>query len=102
MEKGYKLREIRTSKGYSQLDIANVLDTTQQQYSKYEVGTQELPARHIITLCHFYGISADVLLGLAETAQAATESMNKYEIRNTVTGESATVYIAESITFGNK
>ena len=54
MEKGYKLREIRTEKGYSQLDIANVLNTTQQQYSKYEVGTQELPARHVVTLCKFY------------------------------------------------
>lgn len=64
MEKGYKLREIRTQKGYSQLDIAEILNTTQQQYSKYEVGTQELPARHIVTLCKFYKISADLLLGL--------------------------------------
>ena len=64
MNKGYKLREIRTRKGYSQLDIANVLNTTQQQYSKYETGTQELPARHIITLCQFYQISANELLGI--------------------------------------
>lgn len=64
MNKGYKLREIRTKKGYSQLDIANVLNTTQQQYSKYETGTQELPARHIVTLCRFYKISANELLGI--------------------------------------
>lgn len=66
MEKGYSLREIRTKKGYSQLDIANVLNTTQQQYSKYETGVQELPARHIITLCRFYNISADDLLGIKQ------------------------------------
>lgn len=64
MTKGYKLREIRTAKGYSQLEIANVLNTTQQQYSKYETGAQELPARHILTLCQFYRISADELLGV--------------------------------------
>lgn len=64
MSKGYNLREIRTNRGYSQLEIANVLNTTQQQYSKYEVSTQELPARHIITLCRFYNISADEILGL--------------------------------------
>ena len=64
MNKGYNLREIRVKKGYSQLDIANVLNTTQQQYSKYETGTQELPARHIITLCNFYKVSADVILGI--------------------------------------
>lgn len=102
MEKGYKLREIRTSKGYSQLDIANALNTTQQQYSKYEVGAQELPARHIITLCQFYGISADLLLGLAEKTSTEKESLKRYEIRNTLTGESATMYFAENITINDK
>ena len=69
MTKGYKLREIRTAKGYSQLEIANVLNTTQQQYSKYETGAQELPARHILTLCQFYRISADELLGVELPAE---------------------------------
>ena len=69
MTKGYKLREIRTAKGYSQLEIANVLNTTQQQYSKYETGAQELPARHILTLCQFYRISADALLGVELPAE---------------------------------
>lgn len=64
MKQGYNLRKIRTAKGFSQLEIANVLNTTQQQYSKYETGTQELPARHIVTLCQFYRISADALLGI--------------------------------------
>lgn len=64
MKKQYNLREIRTAKGFTQLDIANLLNTTQQQYSKYETGTQEIPARHIVTLCEFYNISADVLLGI--------------------------------------
>lgn len=65
MKKGYQLREIRTRKGCSQLEIAELLNTTQQQYSKYETGVQELPARHIITLCRFYKVSADELLGIS-------------------------------------
>ena len=64
MNKGYNLREIRIKQGYSQLDIAEILNTTQQQYSKYETGTQELPARHIVTLCKFYKVSADEILGI--------------------------------------
>lgn len=60
------LKKIRTEKRYSQEDIADVLQTTQQQYSRYEIGTNEIPVRHIITLCKFYGISADWLLGLKE------------------------------------
>lgn len=60
------LRKIRTDKGFSQMDIAEVLNTTQQQYSKYENGQNEIPVRHVITLCRFYGISSDWLLGLKE------------------------------------
>jgi len=60
------LRTIRIKRGYSQMDIAEILNTTQQQYSKYENGQNEIPVRHVITLCKFYGISADWLLGLKE------------------------------------
>lgn len=60
------LRTIRIKKGYSQMDIAEILNTTQQQYSKYENGQNEIPVRHVITLCKFYSISADWLLGLKE------------------------------------
>ena len=49
-----RLRVIRTKKGYSQMDIAEVLDMQQQQYSRYETGQNEIPVRHIITLCKFY------------------------------------------------
>lgn len=58
------LRKIRIERGYSQIEIAELLNTTQQQYSKYENGQNEIPVRHIITLCKFYEISADWLLGL--------------------------------------
>ena len=62
-----RLRSIRIQRGYSQMDIANVLEMQQQQYSRYELGTNEIPVRHVITLCKFYGISSDWLLGLTDT-----------------------------------
>ena len=60
------LRKIRIEKGYSQMDIAELLNTTQQQYSKYENGQNEIPVHHVITLCKFYSVSADWLLGLQD------------------------------------
>ena len=60
------LRKIRRQRNLSQEEIAAVLNTTQQQYSKYENGSNEIPVRHVITLCKFYGISADWLLGLTD------------------------------------
>lgn len=58
------LRELRESRDLKQSDIASVLNTTQQVYSRYETGINELPLRHLVTLCRFYHVSADYLLGL--------------------------------------
>ena len=66
MEVCANLKKIRTERRYSQEDVAEVLQTTQQQYSRYELGIHEIPVRHVIALCKFYGISADWLLGLKE------------------------------------
>lgn len=58
------IRNLRKSKGYSQSDMAELLNTTQQQYSKYENGTHELPVRHLITICEHFQASSDELLEL--------------------------------------
>ena len=32
-------------------------------YARYERGANELPIRHLLTLCSYYGVSADYILG---------------------------------------
>lgn len=59
------LRDLREDHDLTQAQVAELLGTTQQVYSRYEKGINELPVRHLITLCHFYGISADYVLALA-------------------------------------
>lgn len=56
------IRKLRKSRGYNQSDMAELLKTTQQQYSKYENGTHELPIRHLVTICNHFQASADELL----------------------------------------
>ncbi len=62
------LKSIRNQRRLKQTDIAELLQTTQQQIAKYESTnpkySQEIPIRHIITLARFYNVSADYLLGL--------------------------------------
>ena len=58
------LRELREDRDIKQSEIAAVLNTTQQVYSRYEKGINELPIRHLKTLCRYYGVSADDVLGL--------------------------------------
>ena len=59
-----RLRDLREDADLNQKNIAEILQTTQQQYSKYERGVQEIPSRHLITLAKFYKTSVDYLLGL--------------------------------------
>lgn len=58
------IRELREDHDLKQKHIAKLLGTTQQVYSRYENGENEIPVRHIITLCKFYNVSADYILGL--------------------------------------
>lgn len=58
------LRELREDRDIRQKTIADVLGTTQQVYSRYEKGINELPIRHLKTLCEFYNVSADYILGI--------------------------------------
>ena len=59
-----KLRGLREDNDLTQSQIAEVLETSQTMYARYERGANEIPVRHIITLCQFYNVSADYLLGI--------------------------------------
>ena len=58
------LRELREDHDLRQADVAALLHTTQQVYSRYEKGVNEMPIRHLRTLCQFYHVSADYVLSL--------------------------------------
>lgn len=61
-----KIRDLRTDFDKTQQDISQLLNTSQQYYSKYESEIHPLPINHLITLCNYYGVSADYILGLPE------------------------------------
>lgn len=64
------LRVIREDRGYTQKQIADVLETTQQYYSDYENGKREIPIRIYIKLADFYSVSIDYLAGRTEEKQS--------------------------------
>ena len=57
------IRELREDNDLKQCQVAEFLKTTQQVYSRYEKGTNEIPVRHIISLAKFYNVSCDYILG---------------------------------------
>lgn len=60
----YMLKKLRISNGYTQADIALILNIRQEQYSKYESGVHQLPIQLLIKLCKVYKTSADFILGI--------------------------------------
>ena len=59
-----RIKDLREDKDLLQKDVAKILDTTQQQYSRWEKGESEIPLHHAITLAKFYKVSMDYLTGL--------------------------------------
>lgn len=68
MEYAYikRLRDLREDHDKTQQEIAQVLGTSQTMYARYERGANELPIRHLISLCRYYEVTSDYLLGLSE------------------------------------
>ena len=62
-----RIRELREDHDLTQSQIAMILYTSQRVYSRYETGTAKLPIHHLMTLCEFYKISADYILGFTNT-----------------------------------
>ncbi len=59
-----RLRELRVRAGYTQTEIADLLDMQQNQYSRYERGERELPMHLFLKLAEHYGESLDYIAGL--------------------------------------
>ncbi|MBE6748343.1 MAG: helix-turn-helix transcriptional regulator [Ruminococcaceae bacterium] len=62
----HQLKEIRLQKTKSQEEIGNVLGITKQQYQLYESGKREIKVNQIITLCEYYNISPEYILGFTD------------------------------------
>ena len=61
-----RIRDLREDHDKTQQEIADILETSQTMYARYERGANEMPIRHLIVLCKYYGVSADYILGLKD------------------------------------
>ena len=76
MQKTYVqiMRELREDHDKTQQEIADYLGTSQTMYARYERGANALPIHHLISLCKYYSVSADYLLGLSSKKRASDPS----------------------------
>lgn len=57
------IKDLREDSDKTQEEIAIILGTSQTMYARYERGANELPIHHLLTLCDYYKVSADYILG---------------------------------------
>lgn len=57
-----RLKELRETKGLTQEEVADIINTTQQQYSKYELGKRLIPLNKLNILADYYETSIDYIL----------------------------------------
>ena len=62
-----RLRGLREDSDRSQAELAAIIGTTQQQYSRWESGAREVPVHILILLALHYKVSVDYMLGLTDT-----------------------------------
>ena len=64
-----RIRDLREDNDKTQKEIADVLGTSQTMYARYERGANELPLHHLITLCNYYKVSSDYILGIEKPTE---------------------------------
>ncbi len=76
-----RLKDLREDKDLLQKDIAKILGMSQTGYSKYEVGTNDIPTDILKKTALFYNTSIDYILGLTNEKKPYPRSKNILERR---------------------
>ena len=67
------IHDLREDADLTQGEVAKALGTSQTMYARYERGENELPIRHLVSLCDLYQVSADYILGRTRRNQSLYE-----------------------------
>ena len=63
------MRFIREDKNLNQADLANILKTSQSNYSRWEKGTEFIPLDKLNNYCNYFNVSMDYALGLTRKSK---------------------------------
>ena len=67
MDYRMRIRNMREDRDLTQTEVGKLLQKSQQGYSHIESGRAELKIEDLVTLCKFYNVSADYMIGLSDT-----------------------------------
>lgn len=70
MDYRQRLRELREDRDLTQAEVGKLINKSQQGYNHIEAGRAELKIDDLITLCRFYNLSADYIIGLTDKPES--------------------------------
>lgn len=73
-----RVRNLREDADLYQRDLAEYLHCTQVTYSRYEIGTRDIPTEVLVALAKFYDTSVDYLLGLTDEKKPYPKSKKQF------------------------
>lgn len=68
-----RLRDVREDQDKTQDEVAELLETTRQQYSRWESGNYQTPIEIYKKLARYYNLSIDYLSGLIDEPNTISE-----------------------------
>lgn len=71
-----RIRELREDNDLLQKQLADFLHCSQVAYSRYELGTRDIPSQVLIELASFYNTSTDYILGLTDEKKPYKKTNN--------------------------
>ncbi len=77
-----RLTDIREDAELNQEEMAEILKTTQSNYSRWENGTELIPLKKLNLLCNYFNVSMDYVIGLTREEKGN----GKHEINLKVMG----------------
>lgn len=76
-----RLKNLRKSRGLSQLELANYLGLKTRTYVSYENNEREPDSQVLIRIAQFFDVSIDYLLNFNVESQISTPSVTKKELQ---------------------
>lgn len=64
-----RIRDLREDRDLTQVQLAKILNCSQQVYSNYELGQRDIPTDVLIRISRYYEVSVDYILGISDNPE---------------------------------
>ncbi len=91
-----RIKELREELGLTQTALANEINTSQRNISRWEKNEIEMGASFALTLAKYFNVSVEYLLGIPEEANSSTLPYSAKAKKNPIANKSPSDIVVEN------